>query len=107
MWSAIHYYLYTHSFDIRQDCQAVLSYLVANCCCGKVWLDYTYHDACQKTHPFTTVGVRDHVAITDGQESDRDQPHRPKEGAGYLLCVMIPAEAKSKWDNAEYLPLIV
>lgn len=72
--------------------------------CVKVWLDYTYHYACQKTNPFPTVGVRDHVAIADGQESDRDQPHCPKEGASYLLCVMIPAEArqrKSKWDNAE------
>lgn len=65
----------------------------------KVWLDYIYHDARQKTNPFPAVGVRDHVAVTDGQESDGDQPHRPKEGASYLLCVMIPVEALESKKN--------
>lgn len=88
--------MYAYSSDVRKDCQAVVNYLIANCCCVKVWLGYTYHDACQKTNPFPTVGVRDHVTITDGQESNRDQPHCPKEGASYLLSVVISARGMTK-----------
>ena len=50
----------------------------------------SHHDAGQQTHPFPTVGVRDHVPISDGQEGDGDEPHGPQEGAGHLLGVMVP-----------------
>lgn len=98
MWSLVHNFYFAFQIHIqwrqhKRDCKADLNHLVAKCCSVKVWLDYTYHDACQKTNPFPTVGVGDHVAVANGQESDRDQPHRPEEGAGDLLCVVIPAEA--------------
>lgn len=52
----------------------------------------SYHDSCKQAHPLATVGVRDHVAVANGQEGDGDQPHCSKKGTGHLLCIMIPGE---------------
>ncbi|PWA23828.1 hypothetical protein CCH79_00010971 [Gambusia affinis] len=40
------------------------------------------------TDSFATVGVRNHVSIADGEESDRDKPHRSQEVTGHILSVM-------------------
>lgn len=52
----------------------------------------SHHDSCQQANPLATVGVRDHVAVADGQKGDGYQPHCSKEGTGHLLCIMIPVE---------------
>lgn len=53
---------------------------------------YTDHNACEQTDSFATVGVRNHVSIANGKESDRDKPHRSQEVTGHILSVMVPEE---------------
>lgn len=50
----------------------------------------TDHDSCEQTDSFATVGVRNHVSIADGQESDGDKPHGSQEVTGHILGIMIP-----------------
>lgn len=75
---------------------AILQYVICNyppfASLIELYLYKSYHDSCQQANPFPTVGMRDHVAIADGQEGDGDQPHCSKEGTGHLLCIMIPVE---------------
>lgn len=62
---------------------------------GRVWEErkerkWTDHDACEQTDSFATVGVRYHVSIADGEESDGDKPHGSQEVTGHVLCIMVP-----------------
>lgn len=50
----------------------------------------TDHDSCEQTDSFATVGVRNHVSIADGQESDGDKPHGSQKVTGHVLGIMIP-----------------
>lgn len=52
----------------------------------------TDHDSREQTHSFTTVGVRDHVSIADGQEGDGDKPHGSQEVTGHILSIVVPGE---------------
>lgn len=65
--------------------------------CGNVFrpILQSHHDSCQQADPLPTVGVRDHVAVADGQEGDGDQPHRPQERTGHLLGIVVPATKNS------------
>lgn len=52
----------------------------------------TDHDACEQAHAFSTVGVRNHVSVADGEESDRDEPHGAQEVTGHILSIMVPTK---------------
>lgn len=66
--------------------------LPSTTCLVMVCLYESHHDSRQQANPLPTVGVRDHVAVADGQEGDGDQPHGTKESTGHLLCIVIPVE---------------
>lgn len=51
-----------------------------------------YHDAGEQADPLPAVGVRDHVAVANGEEGDGDEPHGSQEVAGYVLLVVVSAK---------------
>lgn len=63
----------------------------------------THHDSCEQTDSFATVGVRNHVSIADGQESDGDKPHGSQKVTGHVLGIMIPKGSNSKNIKTVYL----
>ncbi len=86
------YKLQIMKFDINLRPEKMLLTYPPLHVCTVLYLYKSHHDSCQQANPLPAVGVRDHVAVADGQEGDGDQPHCSKEGAGHLLCIVIPAE---------------
>lgn len=62
----------------------------------------THHDASEETDTFPTVCVGYHIPITNGKESDGDEPHGTQKVTSYVLLVMVPAKGKtrvSRWNR--------
>ncbi|TNN72937.1 hypothetical protein EYF80_016866 [Liparis tanakae] len=59
----------------------------------------THHDPGEQTDSFATVGVRNHVSVADGQESDGDKPHGAQEVAGHILGIVIPGREQRPYPE--------